>query len=409
MQNLKLISNNYNPNDDCATSIQVERLLSNYKKHHESVDNNDDALIKKVKDSFPIITNKNGEVRILGLLQALNSVEQITNFKTDKKLKLSDLENIDFKLVPPSTHHEMYFNVANDSNYSTIYNAKNTFLDYYDLAKHANYLLKNGKNVNLLDDLNDLQSTDNLSSRDFIYRFIQNNGSNYLRAIVSKGRYKFYDNSIALYIAISVLSQYIKENNRDFICQKLIVTDSKLYAYFLEKESVTIRNGITIQTGLILSNSELGDGAASFNAYYVIRNSENKKFVGLNSPIASINHGNNPIRIEKSFEQLNKFEKQRIDAIAAVEKVKFTKKLTRDDLSKVATLISRHMPMRQTEAKHVKDRWLTFVEAETALKNTFSLMDLFDKLNSFLENEDPDIQLIMESRISRLLRHFVEK
>src|SRR5699024_7865757 len=128
-----------------------------------------------------------------------------------------------------------------DSNYSTIYNAKNTFLDYYDLAKHANYLLKNGKNVNLLDDLNDLQSTDNLSSRDFTYRFIQNNGSNYLRAIVSKGRYKFYDNPIALYIAISVLSQYIKENNRDFICQKLIVTDSKLYAYFLEKESVTIR------------------------------------------------------------------------------------------------------------------------------------------------------------------------
>lgn len=186
MQKLKLISYNYNPNDDCATSVQIERLLSNYKKNHESVGNNDDALIKKVKNSFPIITNKNGEIRILGLLQALNSVEQITNFKTDKKLKLSDLKNIDFKLVPPSTHHEMYFDVKNDSNYSTIYNAKNTFLDYYDLAKHANYLLKNGKSVNLLDDLNDLQSTDNLSSRDFTYRFIQNNGVSYLRAIVSK-------------------------------------------------------------------------------------------------------------------------------------------------------------------------------------------------------------------------------
>lgn len=58
MQNLKLISNNYNPNDDCATSIQVERLLSNYKKHHESVDNNDDALIKKLRILFPLLLIK---------------------------------------------------------------------------------------------------------------------------------------------------------------------------------------------------------------------------------------------------------------------------------------------------------------------------------------------------------------
>ena len=400
MQNFYEIDYKFATNDSYANQEQVDGLLDNYSTTH-SPSRKD--LLDDIKANFPVYTDQTGKVRILGSERALKIMNQITDHKTDKQLSLKDLTQIDFKLIPPSTNYEMYF-VEDGQNAQTSYNAKDTFLDNYSLAKHANYLLQNNKKQNLLNDLNDLQQTVNLSDKQATYRFIDINRTHYLRAIVSN-RYKFYDNQIALYMAISIISKYSVEHKQDFILKSMTVTDSKLYAYFLEKSPIKLNKNLTIQTGLVLSNSELGDGSASFKVCYTIQDNNNNRVVGLTDQIANINHGNNPLSIEKDFKNLQLFEEQRRDIIQAVRKVQWTKKLTRDDLDTISYLISH---MQAPLPKQLKAKMAKCIDPNKLLGKSYTLMMLFNKFNSFIQNEDPNIQLIMEARISRWLSRFVK-
>ena len=400
MKNFHETSYKFAANDGCANQEQVDELLDNYSTTHSP--SRQDSL-NNVKANFPIYTEQNGKIRILGSEQALKTLNRIVDHKTDKQLSLKDLTKIDFKVIQSSTNYEMYF-VEDGQNARTSYNAKDTFLDNYSLAKHANYLLQNNKKQNLLNDLNDLQQTANLSDKQATYRFIDINGTHYLRAIVSN-RYKFYDNQIALYMAISIISKYSAEHKQDFILKSMTVTDSKLYTYFLEKSPIKLNKNLTIQTGLVLSNSELGDGSASFKVCYTIQDNNNNRVVGLTDQIANINHGNNPMSIEKDFKNLQLFEEQRRDIIQAVGKVQWTKKLTRDDLDIISYLISH---MQSPLPKQLKAQMAKCIDPNKLLGKSYTLMMLFNKFNSFIQNEDPNIQLIMEARISRWLSRFVK-
>ena len=175
MQNFYEIDYKFATNDSYANQEQVDGLLDNYSTTH-SPSRKD--LLDDIKANFPVYTDQTGKVRILGSERALKIMNQITDHKTDKQLSLKDLTQIDFKLIPPSTNYEMYF-VEDGQNAQTSYNAKDTFLDNYSLAKHANYLLQNNKKQNLLNDLNDLQQTVNLSDKQATYRFIDINRTHY--------------------------------------------------------------------------------------------------------------------------------------------------------------------------------------------------------------------------------------
>ena len=400
MKNFIQVTYKYKPNDKVANLTEVNDLLDAYSKIYEPSRSN---LLADVKENFPIVTDENNEVRILGTAPALMLINQIDNHKLDVQLAPTELTNVDFKLVPPSSGYEMYFEI-NDKKVSTLYNAKDTFLDHYSLSKYANFLLQNDKKRNLLDELKDLQETKELSSKKAIYRFIENDGKQYLRAIVSD-RYKFYDNPVALYIAIAAISKYSSTYKKDFILENLILTDSKLFVYFLEKDPVPVDKNITIQTGLVLTNSELGDGCASFKVYYIIRDSNNNRVVGLTDQIANINHGNKPAKIETSFNNLDQLKHQRDDIIQAVKKVAWTKKLTRDDLDTISHLISH---IQSPVPKTLKENMAKCVDSNSILEKSYTLLKLFDKFNSFIEAENPNIQLIMEKRLSRWLARFAK-
>lgn len=155
MKNFIQVNYKYKPNDKVANLTEVNDLLDAYSKIYEPSRSN---LLADVKENFPIVTDENDEVRILGTAPVLKLVNQIDNHKLDVQLAPTELTNVDFKLVPPSSGYEMYFEI-NDKKVSTLYNAKDTFLDHYSLSKYANFLLQNDKKRNLLDELKDLQET----------------------------------------------------------------------------------------------------------------------------------------------------------------------------------------------------------------------------------------------------------
>ena len=91
------------------------------------------------------------------------------------------------------------------------------------------------------------------------------------------------------------------------------VSDSKLNASFLEKSGTKIDEGVIVTTGLIVSNSELGDGAAKFNAVYKVENKDGKKVTVMRDELATINHGNNPDTIKGKLKGLGNLEQNRKD------------------------------------------------------------------------------------------------
>ena len=121
--------------------------------------------------------------------------------------------------------------------------------------------------------------------------------------------------------------------------------------------------------------------------------------------IANINHGSSPSNIEKNFKSLDQLKNQRDDIIQAVKKVAWTRKLTRDDLDVISHLVSHiQAPLPKT----LKENMTKCVNSNSVLEKSYTLLKLFDKFNSFIEAEDPNIQLIMEARLSRWLHKFVK-
>lgn len=58
--------------------------------------------------------------------------------------------------------------------------------------------------------------------------------------------------------------------------------------------------------------------------------------------------------------------------------------------------------------KQLKAKMAKCIDPNKLLGKSYTLMMLFNKFNSFIQNEDPNIQLIMEARISRWLSRFVK-
>lgn len=108
MKNFIQVNYKYKPNDKVANLTEVNDLLDAYSKIYEPSRSN---LLADVKENFPIVTDENDEVRILGTAPVLKLVNQIDNHKLDVQLAPTELTNVDFKLVPPSSGYEMYFEI----------------------------------------------------------------------------------------------------------------------------------------------------------------------------------------------------------------------------------------------------------------------------------------------------------
>ena len=79
MKNFHETSYKFAANDGCANQEQVDELLDNYSTTHSP--SRQDSL-NNVKANFPIYTEQNGKIRILGSEQALKTLNRIVDHKT---------------------------------------------------------------------------------------------------------------------------------------------------------------------------------------------------------------------------------------------------------------------------------------------------------------------------------------
>ncbi|WP_301049689.1 hypothetical protein [Lactobacillus intestinalis] len=366
------------------------------------IDPSQQKFVQRVKHSFPI-TSKS--VKIEGSKEALDGFKTITNRKMDLELTPLDLQNITFSTN--NRKHQMTFTV-NKQNVSTCYEAKREFLDKnYDLNDYADFLLDRKEEPILKDTLTKAMQSTKIKNKKAKYRFIEDNQELYLRSIVSAGRYKFYDNAIVLYMAFASVNDLVAQLGKNFYVENMTVTDSKLWISFLEKEATSIGKGITIQTGIMLNNSELGDGAARFTAYYLIKDKKGHIVKGLDESITNINHGYNPLSIEQGLQNLKNFNTNRQDIVNAAKKINWSHRLTEDDVLTIIDLITHHLG--NNVPNNIKTMLNQTLNAVDVVNKTYHLMDILGKLQPFIDNNDKNIQLILEAKVSQWSTYFTNK
>lgn len=391
----------YTENDPQASKEDTLSLLDRVTEQNE--------LLKNIKKEFPL----NEDLNIGGTKLAINVFHEIDNKKYDYNLSLNNLKNINFKRVATGkNNYRIVFSVVSEEdkktlipNVETIYDAKKKLLDLLlEINKFSDFMLKNDKRKELVDELASLSKDRDINNKIFNFRFISSkDGDNeFLRSVVTQSRYKTYDNPIILYISLILIHNLSKDIDKDFYLNSMHVSDSKLNASFLEKSGTKIDEGIIVTTGLIVSNSELGDGAAKFNAVYKVENKDGKKVTVMRDELATINHGNNPDTIKAKLKGLGNLEQNRKDTILAVKEIKWSKEVTEKDVLKLMTLIShvRNIPSK------LKDSMTKSIDQIDLTKQAYNVLEIFDKLDGFLEKEDPDITLILESRFNKWLTKF---
>lgn len=403
MQYLKFKNADLNDSNS-ANKKDIEGIIDEFTK----TDISPVEFVNKIKNEFPL---KDSTVSLPGSKEAIEIFNAIKNKKFDINLALENITNLDFKRIGQDPY-ELYFSVsANNQNInipkvSTIYQASTSFLDQFMvLGKAAKFGLAANEKDSLLALITEYRTNNNINKKKAKLRFIEDdNGNTLLRAVVGEN-YKPYDNAVVLYIAFAIIIDLTKQLNKKFTVHQILVTDSRLYISFLQEDLITIDQNTQIQVGLRVRNSELGDGAARFEAIYRVQYQDNKKrkifFTVVKDPISIIDHGYNPVMISRKLKKLHDFSNQVLDIEKAVKQISWNKKLTKDDLNIIANNISH---LRKNMPKQLKNIIVQDIDATDVTNKTFTLIDLFSKLDDLVSKQNIEVKETFESHFAAWIR-----
>ncbi|PMB83351.1 hypothetical protein [Limosilactobacillus pontis] len=385
----------YDNNTEPATTEDVKKLLSSNNGLEIGVD---DITKANIESQFPVDTNVS---KIKGLKSAIETFGKVSVRKYDFPIKLSSLRDINF--IRNGKDVIMKFDVVDNNgvkqiaDVNTLYDSREVFLDaYFSLNKFAVHAVELGKEDMILDNIAKLR--DGIADDTKIYRFFDSDKGNqqktYLRAIVSR-RYKLiYSNAVVFYIAVAMVNNLITKTGEAYTLKYLRVTDSKLYISFEEDAPTKIGSNASFTLGIVVCNSELGDGAATFKASYKIRNTKGKKFTVLGEEIATIKHNYNPARVRESLNRIADINSNRNDIIDAIKETLWTKKVGKNEIN----IISAHISHLKLDSS-LKDKLLNAIDPKYIINKSYDLVDLFSTLEEKVK--DPNTKLMLEGKFAR--------
>ncbi|CAK1223184.1 hypothetical protein [Fructobacillus evanidus] len=402
----------YHKNDDSSTTAEEIRTLLNHVVPINDGSESEKEFIGEIISNFSL----EEPIKIDGSHQAITDFLSQEINKFDAILGVSDLVNLDFpiesgmaKFVP--TRYLKFDILGEDSNrvgnknIRSIYRAKQMFLDYfYSIDKFTDFALSYDFKFLVLNDFKSLNENQDILNRKAKFRFIEANGETYFRSLVSQGRYKTFDNSIVFYIVLSKISEFSKNHNLEFDLNYMYMTDSKLELTFMETTSHLIDDSISIQTGINVTNSELGDGAAVFNFVYKIINNKNQNIMLQRDVLAKINHGHAPHTISRELEQIDDFISNREELIKMLENIDWKKNIE-ESSAEYALIFTRIQGLQRSRSlpKDAKTKLLNAIDSKSIANKVINLLQIFGMLSKSVEDESREVQRVVEDRLNKLI------
>ena len=357
------------------------------------------------------LKNDGEKLSIKGSKNVIEAFNEISKNKYDNIVELKDLGTIEFFRGSNNSKYEVKLNVlSNDGSKEisttaeTIYDGSENFLDkLFKINKFASFSLGIDGEEMIKDNIEFVKSKKPDTS--FRFRFIEDKDKVYLRAVVTKDRYKLYDNNIILYIALVIIENYSLSNNSKFYVDNFHISDSKLYLSLLSSNPIKLGKGISIDTGIQISNSEISDGSVKFNFIYKINNGRHQ-FSVLRDEVLKIDHGWRTGKIEDELSKINDLSELTNGVIKAINIVKLTSKPTNSVLFAIFDNLSKS---RSKTLTSYKGSFESLRNSEEIVNNTVSLLDLFCKVDQIIDDDDIDAKTFISSKFNYFIEHFAKK
>ncbi len=159
-------------------------------------------------------------------------------------------------------------NKLDDLEAFAIYDAKNAFLNQYDLTKYANRLYKDGhyemarKNVEYFKALAQKSKT---QDKQRSYRLVSHKGELFVRGITSVNQYNEYGVDFAFVVTMLLFHSIMKKRPGDsFAISSAAVSASKLELIVIDKNMKEAKGFGKVSSSTIISTNDLGNASFKF-------------------------------------------------------------------------------------------------------------------------------------------------
>lgn len=385
-----LIERNFtnSKDDEYASYTDIQYLLRLVSGNSDEVE-----LGKSIKETTDWINKKKG-CNIKGSKELIDLYNSIDNEKMDLILPLSEIEYNGFY-----NNNEIILEL--DGYRATgMYNFTGSFLEsLFHMKRFGNFCFDHGERDLLDENIQKLMTTQKDEVR--LFRFLMDGDNLFLRGLATL-IYKRYDNNIAIYLALNSLNRYAEENGVHIFVEKASITDSCLDITFVQEEKFSIDKDTLVEVGVRLTNNEISVGKLSMQFVYTIYDSRNNQFRAIGDTVVGIIHTYQIQTIDEKIRNFRNLSKYTNKTIQCIVDIKNKNKLDRDQLSLIFHRLSR---TKDNKLSKKSRNTIDALYREEVVGNTFSMIELFDKIDSLITTIDEKLflQIVFNEMITTTL------
>ncbi|WP_125769458.1 hypothetical protein [Lapidilactobacillus wuchangensis] len=364
---------------------------------------------KKYEELATQFLNDNRSLDIEGTEELLNQFNEINEHKVDYSVPLQDIRAVDFPRLGQNNKIEFKFDLLTDDHTEThataltMYDARKQFLTKtFKANTYYEELFKRDEVEFALNNLRQL--IEKYPDEKYRYRFVIDNKDDveqyYLRAVVDVSRYKTYDNGMILFLALMGMEGYQNDTKNKFYVESAVLTDSKISLAFKSKKIVKLKKGVTVRIGVTVRNSEIADEAAEFRFMYWI--SYNGKTITLiDEPLFRVNHGYKVETNTQGLKQLGNISEREKQIFQAIDDARVYDPMKPGAMEKLfQSLINARQKLPENYRSKVEG-----LHGNTA-RNTYSLLELFDKFEGFATDlKNDEVLWDIRARLNNYILH----
>lgn len=361
------------------------------------------------KELLGQFTESNNSLGIEGSKRLITAFNEINDQKADYVVPLKDIQVIDFPQSGHTGKRELEFELLSYDHQGkvatafTIYEARKQFLDKtFKANKHYEELFDRDATEFAINSIRKLieQYPDDKYRFRFVIAESEEKEQYYLRAVVDPKRYHIYDNGAILFLSLLGMERYSRDSKQLFYVDSAVLTESKINLSLKSRQKILLDNGVSIRIGVTIRNSEIADESAEFIFIYWI-SYQGKTITLIDRPLFKINHGYTAATNAKELQNLDEIANRTNEVYEAVNIAKVYNPMEAGSLEHLFSSLL-HAGSALSNKYRSKVTQFRF----EVVQNTYSLFELFDKLESFADDLDDD-QVIWEIR-ARLSKYLLE-
>lgn len=361
-------------------------------------------LDKTIHEKFPYdkYGDQNEEIRILGSKTLRDTYEKID---ADKYDFLESFDNVEY--VGMSHDNQMILNFKEkEVSATSIYTFKSEFLGSFFIDKYVQYCSRNEFSDIIKENLTTLFKK--FQTKEKQYRLIRDKEDEWRIRGYTSDKYNNYDNGIVLYLTLLTIHKYAKENDLYFYMHNAFISDSAIYIMFEQQKPIRVNNVGDVYIGIAVSNGEIRNRTFRFDVRYRIVNPEtNKGFSAiLNTSLFVIRHDYKVETVEENLKGISRLGNFKDNILRFINDINYAEPLSADTMYQII----RNLLNRITTSGDISSNTKTkFKQSEilNVVKNTLTLVDFFDKVNSI--STDVDERIFVERIIHQVITDYANR